>query len=281
MKAKFILLGLYLFSIGKSYAQEIYPTEYEIQYSLEYSIFGDNLDTKQTEVLYLFSSPQASVFMNHNTAKKDEINKNIKRMIQSGSIDMNKAGQRTSDLSLEIFKNLHEGKTIAKNTFAEKNYVYQESQVPLDWNITSESKDYSGYSVQKATTSFAGRDYEAWFTMEIPLPDGPYVFSGLPGLIVELYDTQKHYHFSLLSVEKLEEAKVWELGKVEEVSKEEYREIRAKVMENRNKSNPLLTQNPDAIVEIRDADGREISQAEFLRNRRKSRESKNNPIELE
>ena len=281
MKAKFILLGLYLFSIGKSYAQEIYPTEYEIQYSLEYSIFGDNLDTKQTEVLYLFSSPQASVFMNHNTAKKDEINKNIKRMIQSGSIDMNKAGQRTSDFSLEIFKNLHEGKTIAKNTFAEKNYVYQESQVPLDWNITSESKDYSGYSVQKATTSFAGRDYEAWFTMEIPLPDGPYVFSGLPGLIVELYDTQKHYHFSLLSVEKLEEAKVWELGKVEEVSKEEYREIRAKVMENRNKSNPLLTQNPDAIVEIRDADGREISQAEFLRNRRKSRESKNNPIELE
>ena len=264
-----------------SIAQEVYTTEYEIQYSLEYSIFGDNLDTKQTEVLYLFSSPQASVFMNHNTAKAEEIERNIERMIASGSIDMNKAGQRTTDFPLQVYKNLHEGKTFAKNTLAKKDYIYQESQVPLDWNITSESKDYSGYAVQKATTSFAGRDYEAWFTMEIPLPDGPYVFSGLPGLIVELYDTQKHYQFSLLSVEKLEEPKDWELGKVEEVSKEEYREIRAKVMENRNKSNPLLTQNPDAIVEIRDADGREISQAEFLRNRRKTRESKNNPIELE
>lgn len=264
-----------------SFAQEVYPTEYEIQYSLEYSIFGDNLDTKQTEVLYLFSSPQTSVFMNHNTAKKEEINKNIERMLQSGSIDMNKAGQRTSDFPLEIYKNLHEGKTIVKNTLAEKNYIYQESQVPLDWNISSESKDYSGYSVQKATTSFAGRDYEAWFTMEIPLPDGPYVFSGLPGLIVELYDTQKHYHFSLLSIEKLEEPKVWELGKVEEVSKEEYRVVRAKVLENRKSSNPFLNQGSDAVIEIRGADGREISQAEFLRSRRKSRESKNNPIELE
>lgn len=264
-----------------SFAQEVYPTEYEIQYSLEYSIFGDNLDTKQTEVLYLFSSPQTSVFMNHNTAKKEEINKNIERMLQSGSIDMNKAGQRTSDFPLEIYKNLHKGKTIAKNTLAEKNYIYQESQVPLDWNITSESKDYSGYQAQKASTSFAGRDYEAWFTMEIPLPDGPYVFSGLPGLIVELYDTQKHYHFSLLSVEKLEEPKVWELGKVEEVSKEEYRAVRAKVLENRKSSNPFLNQGSDAVIEIRGADGREISQAEFLRSRRKSRESKNNPIELE
>lgn len=265
-----------------SMAQEVYPTEYEIQYSLEYSIFADNLDTKQTEVLYLFSSPQTSVFMNHNKAKADEINENLERMIASGSIDMNKAGHKSTDFLLEIYKNLHEGKTIAKNTLAKKDYIYQESQVPLDWNITSESKDYSGYQAQKATTSFAGRDYEAWFTMEIPLPDGPYVFSGLPGLIVELYDSQKHYHFSLLSVEKLEEPKDWELGKVEEVSKEEFREIRAKVMENQNKSNPFLTQNPNATVEIRDADGREISQAEFMRNRRKNtRESKNNPIELE
>src|SRR5699024_10173721 len=199
-------------------AQEVYPTEYEIQYSLEYSIFADNLDTKQTEVLYLFSSPQTSVFMNNNQAKSDDIEKNIEHIIASGSIDMSKAGQVTTYFPLQIYKNLHEGKTFVKNTLAKKDYIYQELQVPLDWNITSESKDYSGYQEQKATTSFAGRDYEAWLTMEIPHPDGPYVFSGLPGLIVELYDTQKHYHFSLLSVEKLEEPKDWELGKVEEVS---------------------------------------------------------------
>lgn len=263
-----------------SFAQEVYPTEYEIQYSLEYSIFGDNLDTKQTEVLYLFSSPQSSVFINHNTAKADEIKENLQRMMQSGSIDMNKAGHKTSDFPLEIYKNLHEGKTMAKNKLAEKNYIYHELQVPLEWNITSESKDYSSYQVQKATTSFAGRDYEAWFTMEIPLPDGPYVFSGLPGLIVELYDTQNHYHFTLLSVEKMEEPKDWELGKVEEVSKEEYKEISAKVAENQKRSNPFLTHGPEAKIVTIGADGREISQAEFLRSRKKSKESKNNPIEL-
>lgn len=274
------LLLLCVFSIVSS-AQEMYTTEYEIQYNLEYSIFGDNLDTKQTEVLYLFSSSQTSVFMNNNAAKADEIKKNVERMLQSGSIDMNKAGHKTSDFPLEIYKNLHEGKTMAKNKLAEKNYIYHELQVPLEWNITSESKEYLGYSVQKATTSFAGRDYEAWFTMEIPLPDGPYVFSGLPGLIVELYDTQKHYHFSLLSIDKLKEPKVWELGKVEEVSKEKYKEIRAKVAENQKKSNPFLSYGPEAKIVTIGADGKEISQTEFLRSRRKTRESKNNPIELE
>src|SRR5690625_1966270 len=261
-KALFTWLILFLTSPLICVAQEVYTTDYEVQYEVEFSKLKDNLNNKKTEVLYLYTSPQASVFVNE-------------------SVDSDQTGNWASFFQLKVYKNFDNGKVIATENLASKIYGYQEPDVPLDWNITSGSKNYFGYQAQKATTSFAGRDYEAWFTMEIPLPDGPYVFSGLPGLIVELYDTQKHYHFSLLSVEKLEEPKDWELGKVEEVSKEEFREIRAKVMENRNKSNPFLSQNPDAIVEIRDADGREISQAEFLRNRRKSRESKNNPIELE
>src|SRR5690625_6780592 len=96
-------------------AQEVYPTEYEIQYSLEYSIFADNLDTKQTEVLYLFSSPQTSVFMNHNKAKADEIEKNIESMIASGSIDMSKYGQVTTDFPLHIYNIL----------LTVKQYIYQ------------------------------------------------------------------------------------------------------------------------------------------------------------
>lgn len=35
--------------------------------------------------------------------------------------------------------------------------------------------------------------------------DGPYVFSGLPGLILELYDINMDYHFSLASISPLKE----------------------------------------------------------------------------
>lgn len=281
MKIKSFLLGLFLINLGFANAQEVYTTEYEVQYNMDYRIFGEDLENKQTEVLYLFTSPETSVFMNHNEAKKEEINQQIERMMKSGHIDMNKAGHKTTDFHTQVYKNLPEKEVLVKEEVADKEYVYQETQVPFDWHITSENSEYSGYTVQKATTSFAGRDYEAWFTMEIPIPDGPYVFAGLPGLIVELYDTEKHYHFTLLSIEKLESPKDWKLGKVKEVSKEKYREVRAKDLENRNKSNPFLNLDPDSKVEIRGADGREISQAEYIRNRKKIRESKNNPIELE
>ena len=58
----------------------------------------------------------------------------------------------------------------------------------------------AGYQCQKATTFFAGRDYEAWFTREIPVSDGPYKFSGLPGLIVKVNDTGNNYTFELTSL---------------------------------------------------------------------------------
>ena len=53
--------------------------------------------------------------------------------------------------------------------------------------------------MQKAATSFAGRDWVEWLAPEIPISDGPYKFNGLPGLIVLLHDTRNHYRFALTS----------------------------------------------------------------------------------
>ena len=49
-----------------SLAQEGYITEYEVQYEVEFSMLKNDLDFKQTEVLYLYTSPQASVFVNES-----------------------------------------------------------------------------------------------------------------------------------------------------------------------------------------------------------------------
>jgi hypothetical protein len=60
------------------------------------------------------------------------------------------------------------------------------------------------YPCQKATATFKGRNYEAWFTQSIPFSDGPYKFSGLPGLILEIRDTQGHYVFQCVGIKKLQ-----------------------------------------------------------------------------
>lgn len=74
----------------------------------------------------------------------------------------------------------------------------------FDWKILTESKKIGEYNCIKATLNYYNRDYEVWFTPDIPLPIGPYYFGGLPGLIVKLKDSNNMYHFNLISVNKID-----------------------------------------------------------------------------
>lgn len=78
-----------------------------------------------------------------------------------------------------------------------KMYLFEdEGAERLDWVLREEFKNISGYYCQKATVLFRGRNYDAWFTTEIPLPYGPWKLGGLPGLILEVYDDRKEISFT-------------------------------------------------------------------------------------
>lgn len=83
-------------------------------------------------------------------------------------------------------------------------YLLKENIYPQDWVIHDESREIMGYTCQRATCNFRGRDYNAWFTIEIPVNDGPYKFYGLPGLILSIEDTESEVKFSAIGMEKLE-----------------------------------------------------------------------------
>ncbi|WP_435524227.1 GLPGLI family protein [Chryseobacterium indoltheticum] len=55
----------------------------------------------------------------------------------------------------------------------------------IKWNISNEHKKIGVWAATKATTNFGGRNWTAWFSEDIPLPYGPYVFYGLPGLFLK------------------------------------------------------------------------------------------------
>lgn len=76
-----------------------------------------------------------------------------------------------------------------------KYYIYEDA-TNMKWQLLDEFKEISGYKCQKAATEFRGRKYEAWFTSEIPLSCGPWKFSGLPGLILEVYDQAGEVYFN-------------------------------------------------------------------------------------
>lgn len=87
------------------------------------------------------------------------------------------------------------------------NGLHHDIREPLQkmqWKLESGQDTISGYLCKKATTHFAGRDYEAWYTLEIPISDGPYKFNGLPGLIVKIEDTKGEHRFVLNRFEKVQ-----------------------------------------------------------------------------
>lgn len=84
--------------------------------------------------------------------------------------------------------------------------IYQLKDEPkISWKIEKETKKTSSLQLQKATAKFGGRNWIAWFSKDIPFQEGPYKFYGLPGLIVEIYDDNENYHFSLNKSENFTE----------------------------------------------------------------------------
>lgn len=99
------------------------------------------------------------------------------------------------------YKDLNSSKT-ASMEFAGGKIFSVEDKIPvIDWAITQETKDIMGMQCQKATGYFKGRVYTAWFNTLLPYNNGPWKLGGLPGLILEAYDTKKEVVFTLVAYE--------------------------------------------------------------------------------
>lgn len=252
------------------FSQKEYTTDYEVQYEATYSMDSTNLENKTVETLYLFTGRKYGVFMSYREAFKDEIMADLERQLKSGSITISK--EMKSNFPKTFYKDHQNNNVKTSDKIDRKQYHYQEPAIPLDWNIEEDSKEIMGYTTQKATTHFAGRDYTAWFTLEIPIADGPYVFSGLPGLIIELYDAEDHYHFTLKTLAKLEEPRIFEFPKSEEIVKKDFIKLKEKALKN-SENNTLNVGNYQIAVGY---SGSEMSQESKMQNQEMKRKMKEN-----
>ncbi len=281
MKLYTLFIGLLLGATTLSFAQENpakYPTQYEVQYDAVYSKDTLNLADKTQEVVYLYTGKKYGVFMNANEANKEAIMARMKKAMRtSGSIEI---PPRSFAFKKMFYKNLQNNQVLTVAKIAGKQYSFQEPALPLHWQLKDSAKTLLGYTVHKATTHFAGRDYVAWFTLKVPIHDGPYVFCGLPGLIVQLYDTEHQYQFTLKSLKKLEQPKIWTFPETDKVAKKKYTKMKAKAEKNKRGILSLSVGNYKmTTVKVYDANGREISPAELRHKTKERKKHKNNPIE--
>ncbi|NLR78586.1 GLPGLI family protein [Chitinophaga eiseniae] len=83
-------------------------------------------------------------------------------------------------------------------------YKYSEERYIFQWNVLNDTTTIATLHCQKAETVFGNRKWYAWFAPDIPVSDGPYKFSGLPGLIVKISDSQNYWNFDLISISNVD-----------------------------------------------------------------------------
>lgn len=202
---------LLLISALQGYAQKvrvIEPAILECQY--QHTMLQDTLDSKSgtEDLMILRIGKNVSQFFSRymfygDSLWNDPTGKAIAAKLTLTAIRTrdfsNKPGFRTTNEY--IYKNYPKGKISTYGTDKSVEYfVVVEDKPSFEWIIEDTTKTICGYTCQLATTHFRGRNYKAWFAPGISVSDGPWKLAGLPGLILEAYDTKNHYHYTCIGI---------------------------------------------------------------------------------
>lgn len=106
------------------------------------------------------------------------------------------------DGSYYIFKSITEGKMRYYDVNGVEKYRYEEEIPQIEWELSDSTKTILGYECQMATGNLHGRKWTVWFTPEVPVMNGPWKFSGLPGLILEATDNSGLYNFTATGIQQ-------------------------------------------------------------------------------
>ena len=73
------------------------------------------------------------------------------------------------------------------NNIDAKKYVHNDSAInTIQWKMLSDTATILGFKCNSATAFFRGKQWTAWYAPKIPCKYGPWVLSGLPGLILKV-----------------------------------------------------------------------------------------------
>ena len=177
--------------------------------------------TYQTDTMALDFGKSFSVYYDWNKARRDSLERgktkdlDIKtfHMKTQPDFDMVEYNDKQGSYFVsspkgdnsEYYKNRLKREFISVDITDLESYKCVEQLEPQDWHFSSDTLAVLGYVCQKATTSFRGRDYEAWFSPEIPIKEGPWKLYGLPGLILKVVVDDGLFVFDAIGLENLED----------------------------------------------------------------------------
>ncbi|KMQ67221.1 hypothetical protein ACM39_14965 [Chryseobacterium sp. FH2] len=142
-------------------------------------------------------------------------------------------------------------------------YAFTFEEPLLKWEILNETKEIKGYKCRLAKTiTDTGQTFFAWFTSDISIPEGPFRFKGLSGVVLEVYNKNRTIEIYATDVKKSEDI-------IEPLKY--YNEVKAKTKAQFLEARKNFQENPSMYngnIKVVDANGND--RTKFMVDRIKS-----------
>jgi GLPGLI family protein len=204
MKKHLLIAATLMFAAFAARAQKPDTATYMVHYKFSHLRDTTHRANPYTENMALFLGKNSSVYKSYDKQLQDALfRKQVKEAIANspdGNISIHT--DKTAS-AIQYYQFPAEQKLYRKESLVIKSYLIEDALPAINWEISGDTASFGGMHCQKATAHFKGRDYTAWFCPDMPFHDGPWKLNGLPGVILEAYDTKKEVVFKFDGIEKV------------------------------------------------------------------------------
>lgn len=233
-----------------------------VSYDLKYKKFVNDEKTNIENTMLIIDAKNNAIFTFEKMINLDSIQRIRK-------LDIDDIGKIKLPSSLYFI--FQKNKSIIYHGVIGNDLLKYSENPNLNWVLMDEEKRISDLKCKKASVKYGGRNWVAWYTTDIPVNAGPYKFNGLPGLILEITDSESNFSFEVNQIENgeidinediknyfiIDEDKTFR-----EIKKEDFYIVRSKFYQmNLNERIKYMNRNNEGIynLEISSETGDKIS----------------------
>lgn len=96
-----------------------------------------------------------------------------------------------------VTTDMEKNEIIAVEPIYPYRYESHEPLAQVNWNLSEDTMTICGLPCHQATGKLYGKEWNVWYSEEIPSSAGPWKLRGLPGLIVKAEDSHGTHRFEL------------------------------------------------------------------------------------
>ena len=184
-------------------AKPVDTIRFVVQYQTTFVSDTLSPDSRLTETMMLKVGSRSSLYYSYSRFRMDSLIEADKAAGASQDVITEHLKQGGGGpINYQIYKNYPAGKITTLDQLAASRFRCEEPLERPEWTLLPDTVTLLSYACRKAICRFRGRDYEAWYTPEIPRSEGPWKLQGLPGLILKASDSRDHYTFICSGIEK-------------------------------------------------------------------------------